>query len=80
MTETRPQAFWTMHGLGNKIVVLDLRDSAHIVSGPEAAAHRPANALLDCGTLGAVFGVRMPDWKSGVRSCVMQILAETAPQ
>jgi dTDP-4-dehydrorhamnose reductase len=44
------------------------------------AAHRPANALLDCGTLGAIFGVRMPDWKSGVRSCVMQILAETAPQ
>jgi diaminopimelate epimerase len=47
MTETRPQAFWTMHGLGNKIVVLDLRDSAHIVSGPEAAAiaKRPETAF-----------------------------------
>ncbi len=37
-------------------------------------AQRPANSRLDCARLKAVFGVRLPDWREGVRACVKRVL------
>ncbi len=37
-------------------------------------ARRPANSRLDCGRLDQVFGIRLPDWESGVADCVGRLL------
>ncbi len=39
------------------------------------AARRPANSRLDCGKLGATFGVRLPEWRDGTRDCLDRLLA-----
>lgn len=33
-------------------------------------AARPANSRLDCGKLAAAFGVRLPDWETGLALCL----------
>lgn len=40
-------------------------------------AKRPADSRLDCGKLARVFGVRQPDWRSGVARVVTELLAPT---
>jgi len=42
-------------------------------SYPTPAA-RPLNSRLDCGKLAANFGVRLPDWREGVTTCVRRLL------
>lgn len=39
-------------------------------------ASRPANSRLSCDKLKAVFGVALPDWRSGVEECVARLLKE----
>ena len=39
-------------------------------------APRPAHTILDCSKLNATFGLSLPDWSTGVRRCVAEILAE----
>ena len=38
-------------------------------------AARPANSRLDCAKLERDFGLRLPDWRSGVAACVSNLLA-----
>lgn len=40
------------------------------------AAKRPANSRLDTGKLRRTFGLELPDWQSGVRHVLRQILAD----
>ena len=40
-------------------------------------AKRPADSRLDCGKLARVFGVRQPEWRSGVGRVVTELLAPT---
>lgn len=37
-------------------------------------APRPANSRLDCQKLALTYGVKMPDWVSGVKRCLDQIM------
>ena len=43
-------------------------------------AKRPANSRLDCAKLTKNFSIKLPDWKSGVKSCVTSLLAERAEE
>ena len=45
-------------------------------SGYPVAAKRPANSRLDCSKLADVFGLRLPDWRSGVRDGVTRLLRQ----
>ena len=38
-------------------------------------AARPANSRLDCTKLQRDYGLRLPDWRSGVAACVRKLLA-----
>ncbi|WP_150526886.1 dTDP-4-dehydrorhamnose reductase [Roseibium sediminis] len=40
-------------------------------------ARRPENSRLDCHKLEAVFGIRLPEWKQGVRECLARLLTAT---
>ncbi len=40
------------------------------------ASKRPANSRMDTGKLRRTFGVELPDWQSGVRHVLRQILAD----
>jgi len=42
-------------------------------------AHRPADSRLDCARLAAVWGIRLPHWRSSVSSTVAAILAGAPP-
>lgn len=42
-----------------------------------AAAKRPANSRLDTGKFRKTFGLELPDWKSGVRHILQQILRKS---
>jgi len=42
------------------------------------AAKRPANSRLDCGKLSRVFGLALPDWRTGTADCVRRLLNEAA--
>jgi dTDP-4-dehydrorhamnose reductase len=44
------------------------------------AAKRPANSRLDTGKLRRIFGLELPDWQSGVRHILQQILADGEEQ
>ena len=37
------------------------------------AARRPANSRLDCNRLQSIFGLALPDWKTGVVACVERL-------
>jgi len=39
-------------------------------------AARPKNSRLDCSKAEQMFGVALPDWREGVRECVMRLLAK----
>jgi dTDP-4-dehydrorhamnose reductase len=41
------------------------------------AAKRPANSRLDTSKLRHTFGLELPDWQSGVRHILQQILRES---
>jgi dTDP-4-dehydrorhamnose reductase len=41
------------------------------------AAKRPANSRLDTGKFRKAFGLELPDWKSGVRHILQQILRKS---
>jgi dTDP-4-dehydrorhamnose reductase len=59
------------------------------LGGPTAAAHpissanyptraaRLANSQLDCTRLREVFGIELPDWRTGVDDCVRQLLGQS---
>jgi dTDP-4-dehydrorhamnose reductase len=40
-------------------------------------AARPANSRLDCGKLSRVFGLALPDWRTGTAACISRLLAAT---
>lgn len=42
------------------------------------AAPRPANSALDCSKLSRVFGLELPPWQDGVRTCVQRLLQPAA--
>ena len=42
-------------------------------------ARRPANSRLDCGKLGAVFGVQLPHWRDSLTRTVETIFASAPP-
>jgi dTDP-4-dehydrorhamnose reductase len=42
-------------------------------------ARRPADSRLDCAKCTSIFGVTLPDWRSGVVDCVVRLLAENKP-
>jgi len=42
-------------------------------------AARPLNSELDCGKLAAAFGLRLPDWREGVASCVERLARDGWP-
>lgn len=42
-------------------------------------ARRPANSVLDCGKIGAAYGLVMPHWKQGVEECIVQIAEDGWP-
>jgi len=58
------------------------------LGGPSAIVHpittdqyptpavRPANSRLNCDKLNSSFGVALPDWKTGVRECVSELLGD----
>lgn len=58
--------------------------------GPSAVVHpiptrdyptpatRPANSRLDTGKLAAVYGLSLPDWRTGVEACVSRLVAQSA--
>jgi dTDP-4-dehydrorhamnose reductase len=39
-------------------------------------AARPKNSRLDCSKAEQTFGVALPDWREGVRECVMRLLGK----
>jgi dTDP-4-dehydrorhamnose reductase len=43
------------------------------------AAKRPSNSLLDTGKLRAALGIKLPDWKAGVRRTVAELLEGGRP-
>lgn len=45
-------------------------------SYPTAAA-RPANSRLDTAKIAAAYGIRLPDWRTGIDACVRRLLAGT---
>ena len=38
-------------------------------------AARPQNSRLDCAKIAGAYGIRLPDWRGRVESCVMAVLA-----
>jgi dTDP-4-dehydrorhamnose reductase len=42
-------------------------------------AQRPADSRLDCTKLARVFGLRLPDWRDGVRRTVARVFSPTTP-
>ena len=42
-------------------------------------ARRPADSRLDCTKLSQVYGVRLPEWRSGLSRTVAELLAATSP-
>lgn len=64
----------TWHGFARAIwehIPAGSRRSAQVVpigtADYAAPARRPANSVLDCSKLARVFGVRLPDWRTGLR-------------
>jgi dTDP-4-dehydrorhamnose reductase len=43
-------------------------------------ARRPANSRLNCTKLASIHGVRLPDWRGSLRTCVSRLLADTRAQ
>ncbi|MEO0799536.1 MAG: diaminopimelate epimerase [Pseudomonadota bacterium] len=58
--------FWTMHGLGNKIVVLDLRRSNHVVQASEAEAIA-ADPATDFDQLMVLHAAEKPGTEASIR-------------
>ena len=66
------EVFAVSGGLGGPTAaVVGIPSSAYPV-----AAKRPANSRLDCSKLADVFGLRLPDWQSGVRDGVTRLLRQ----
>lgn len=38
---------------------------------------RPSHSELDCSKLAATFGIRLPDWRDGLQTCVQRLEAST---
>ena len=69
--EVAREVFAVSGGLGGPTAaVVGIPTSAYPV-----AAKRPANSRLDCSKLRDIFGLRMPDWRAGVREGVTRLLA-----
>lgn len=56
--------------LGQKSVPVDPITTAEYPT----PAQRPANSVLDCGHVHAVYGIRLPPWQEGVRACLHRLL------
>ncbi len=72
----------TWHGLASEVMAVraDLGLGA-VPIDPIATAEyptpvkRPANSVLDCSHIQAIYGIRLPPWQDGVRACVKRLLA-----
>jgi dTDP-4-dehydrorhamnose reductase len=71
------------HGLASEVFAVSAE-----LGGPSAVAKpipsskyptpaaRPANSRLDCKSLEADYGIRMPHWRDSVRGCVVRLINE----
>lgn len=63
------------HGFASAIQELDRPEApARLLPIPSSdyptPAKRPLNSRLDCGKLARVFGIRLPDWRDGLKLCM----------
>ncbi len=72
----------TWHGLASEVMRVSAEFGGpsipvHAITTADypTAAARPANSALDCGKLDRAFGIRLPPWQDGARSCVERLLA-----
>jgi dTDP-4-dehydrorhamnose reductase len=71
----------TWHGLAELVFALagryghkvPLLEAIRTADWPAPVA-RPADSRLDCGRLGRVFGLRLPDWRDGTRRTLEELL------